>query len=691
MKKLFLTIIGVVAIGIGFNPMITYAFDEPDNCELTKYEDTFHCKKEKLHSYCSTAASLNRILDASDFFLPSDFNLYEKAYCNPAMDSDDEIFETIVTQFAAEDPSWDEDLVMHVLFDMSTTSIEQYLENVYGDKNATDKLPEIVSYAFFKSNNFTLQNQIYRRVKTAYDREKIIYQSKESLKQQFKHKEIWTNGTLTDSPFDLIVDLNLIEIIMFGSGAQWMDDVYSFASDSDDGGWGGEGVAEAEEMPVDDVGTQDPASQEDKPVDDAEAEEEPEDYECIPDEEYEDLFGEGTEDDGVSGSDSEPGEVPEGCGNRTLNTGEECDDGNNEAGDGCSEACRLESGNSLSCRDPDAVTFKQLSSDGDGEDDGSSSGDSDSTGRDDNAGDIPITCPEGSTPVRSDALDREKEVPQSPNYPGPFIGGVLKNFPPSTKPACRQGESEFSVTIGDEVKMKCIPTKLCADPEDFRKFLFGDNYEENATTKKMAEAIEAVICVDFFTYMRPESPYPLNEGCIDCHILAMNDFMEKMLEKNIAPLVNNMVDWGLSSRWGPKFTFDLTTSVQAKLKIPEGRYKDKSPGEEAEAYVKQQVQDNRKVLDTLDEQEKVGATPIMDKPAIEILQERLRRDAEAEEGIYRALKNYQLVTDAEVDQQFHGEVPSLLIQMLESFKRLQDKYVGLSLATEFHQKEKCSF
>ena len=681
MRKLFLTIIGAIVVLIGFNPMMTYAFDEPEDCELTKYRDEFHCKKEKIHSYCSTAASLNRALDMSGDFLPSDFSLYEKAYCNSVIDSDEEIFETIVTQFAAEDPSWDEDLIRHVLFGMNTTSIEQYLENAYGDKNATDELPVIVNYAFFESNDFTRQNQIYRRVKTAYDREKIIYQSKESLKEQFKHKEIWTNGTLSDSPFDLIVDLNLIEIIMFGSGAQWVDDVYSFASD--DGGGGSSGDSGIEDG-GDAVETEH-ATSPNEGEDDVEVEEKPEEYECIPDEEFENLFGKGRAKDALAEGETEPGKIPEGCGNRILDTGEECDDGNNEAGDGCSEACRLESGNSLSCRDPDAVTFKQLSSD-DGEGDEPSFGDSDSAGRGDNGGEIPITCPEGSTAVRSDDLNRARGIPQSPNYPGPFIGGVLKNFPPSTKPACRQGESEFSVTIGDEVKIRCIPTKLCADPEDFRKFLM-DSY---GLPQKDVDPIEAVICVEFFTHMRPESPYPLNEGCIDCHILAMNDLMEDMLEKNIAPLVNNMADWGLSNRWGPKFTFDLTTSVQAKLKIPVGRYKDKSPGEATEEYVKQTIQDNRKTLDTLKEKNKVGATPIMDKPAIEILQKRLDRDSKAEAGIYRALKNYQLVTGAEVDQQFHAEVPSLLNQILESFVRIQGKYVGLSLATEFHQKDKCS-
>jgi cysteine-rich repeat protein len=36
------------------------------------------------------------------------------------------------------------------------------------------------------------------------------------------------------------------------------------------------------------------------------------------------------------------GVIPDGCGNGTLDSAEECDDGNNENGDGCDEACNLE-------------------------------------------------------------------------------------------------------------------------------------------------------------------------------------------------------------------------------------------------------------------------------------------------------------------------------------------------------------
>src|SRR5664279_3119569 len=36
--------------------------------------------------------------------------------------------------------------------------------------------------------------------------------------------------------------------------------------------------------------------------------------------------------------------IPAGCGNGTLDSGEECDDGNNVSGDGCSMTCRQETG-----------------------------------------------------------------------------------------------------------------------------------------------------------------------------------------------------------------------------------------------------------------------------------------------------------------------------------------------------------
>jgi cysteine-rich repeat protein len=39
-----------------------------------------------------------------------------------------------------------------------------------------------------------------------------------------------------------------------------------------------------------------------------------------------------------------PEEEEEGCGNRVIDSGEQCDDGNTESGDGCSSTCQLEEG-----------------------------------------------------------------------------------------------------------------------------------------------------------------------------------------------------------------------------------------------------------------------------------------------------------------------------------------------------------
>jgi len=668
MKKLLLLIIGI-ALGTGLlagRP--AYAQNSAvSDCANTLYSPDFRCQQENTFHYCSPLAQTGYI---------GGYNIYKDAYCNITEEVEDEVIDVLAEQFQPEDPNWDRDQLEFVLYGTFKTSIENFLIDTYGSID-TGKLPAIVREAYFGNKSLTQQNKLYERVKKAYDREKIIHQSKESLKQQFKNNEIWANGSLSDSPFDLIVDLNLIELILFGSKAKWVDDVYSFGSTGDDGGGGGdeeasggegEGEGETEEATID----EETAGEEDPEAFDG--------YECISDEEYEELFGEDQEEGLLVEGEAEPGSIPKNCGNLKLNPGEECDDGNTRAGDGCSESCQLESGTSLSCQDPNAVTFQQLP------DSQTDTGEGSASGEGDEGDEPPITCPEGSTPVSQHVVDQARGVEQPPNYPGPFIGGVLKNFPPSNKPACAQGETEFSVTIGDEVKTRCIPTKLCADPDDFRAFLM----DAFGLPAKAVEPIEAIICVDVFTYQRPESPYPMEAGCVDCHILAMNDVMEKLLENNIAPLVNNMAAWGMSNRWGPSFTFDLVTSVKAKLLTPSPKYEDKSPIEIADEYFKQTAQNAQKRLDPNEEQEKI-ASPIMEISAVDYLQEKIGRDAKAQSQIERSLKNYRMVTDAEVDQEFHNDVPDLLNQILQSFGRLQDKYIGLSLATNFATKPKCEF
>ena len=620
MKK-FLLIIGVVAIGLWFNPTAVHAQDAgPEDCKRTLYENEFICQKEKTYSYCSALAQADQEKD------PSQLTFYNNIYCNITRDTDDEIYEILAEQFVAEDPDFDAEKIKNILLGLSET----------GD----------------------LEEDIYSRVKTAYDNEKIIHQSKASLKQEFKNHEMWANGTLSDSPFDLIVDLNLIEIVLFGSRAQWVDDIYYFPEEEKE---------EAEEVPPEEEAEEIPPEEEAEEIP-PEAEE----YECVPEE------------------IPPQREIPINCGNGELDADEECDDGNNWAGDGCSEICLLEIWASPTCWDIEAVTFKQFSpplvpvSEEEAEEE-----------------EIPITCPPGTTPVK-------KPLPQSPNYPGPFKGGVLKNFLPSKRPDCPAGWSPFEIKIAGVTETadlkRCIPLKFCADPDDFRDFLYTVSMPSfvmmipagtvlppdwrdlpgGHVVRQFIEAIEAVICVEFKKFMRPESPYSLDEGCIDCHISAMNDVMDKMLGKNVAPLQNNMQAWGLSNRWGPNFTFDIVTSVKSLLKRKFTKTTTLTQQEKTNLYMQDLLQE--KQLDPNKEPHPTEAY------AVEIIEREVGKNIEAEEVLYRGLENYRSVGNIEtVSQQTGKALGSLLEQMRQSFSRLQDKYMGLALTLALHEKKECNF
>ena len=71
-----------------------------------------------------------------------------------------------------------------------------------------------------------------------------------------------------------------------------------------------------------------------------------------------------------------------------------------------------------------------------------------------------------------------------------------------------------------------------------------------------AEAIEAIICIEVKEIMRPKSLYEEDEGCVDCHIMAMVDVMDEMLTKNIAVMKNPKQAWALSLD-DVNFTIDL--------------------------------------------------------------------------------------------------------------------------------------
>lgn len=635
LKKILL----IIGILIGFSVTTAYASD----CDSTLYENEFKCQSEFVYSYCTLSEKL--------FRKNAKYNLYESAYCNTARDSDKEIYKAITAQFKAEDPKWDEDSIKFVLTKISTESIEDFLKDKYGNKNATNKLPTIIQNEYLKGS-FDAKHKIYQRVKQAYERQKVIHQSKESLKQQFENREMWANGSLNDSPFDLVVDLNLIEKILFGSRAEWVDpkDVWKWPKKKEDkpktpadnakstSVTGGQGKIDAKTTTT-------------------------HKYVCVPD----DLAG---------------------CGNGVIDGKEECDDGNKKSGDGCNASCEKEKGTSLQCKDNSSVTFKTFSS----KKTTSTKGDKSNN----------INCPPGFKEIKKTITTTEK-VTQSVNYPGPYLGGVLKNFPPSNKTKCPPGSTWSEVSLGGESAGRCFPTQLCAEPDEIRKLLYKglqatmpemplmwENVKKTNPTRKNLEAIEVSICVDVKKIKKPESPYPVDESCVNCDILAMNDIMNKMLEKNVVPRENTMQAWGTSNRWGPTFSFNLNVVASRMKNVifnpKKTVYTEKELTDMRSAQI---MQKQTKKVDQSKESIRPSTTGMLSSMGV-LSRDVDARDAE-KEGYYRSLKNYRIASGPTGDQEVDRELLPLLNALKNSFSFIQGQYRDLATGSTLDEKKQCTF
>lgn len=643
------------------------------DCLNSLYDQEFKCDSAQITSYCDTSSiNLSKV--------PS---FYKDAYCEAQSNDEDDIISILADQFKGEDPTLDEDKIKSILKTGATSNIPQY-----------------------------------NRIKDAFDREKILFESKKNLIQQFKAREMWANAKENDSPFDLILDLNMIDIILFGSQAKWVDDVYHFPKKTESavgqtpaGGAGGGAGAEG---PKAEATGETPAQ--------------PENIECVPEEGEKPPEG---------GPEIPPGEVPVGCGNRTVDAGEECDDGNTQSGDGCGKDCKKEPGNTLACMDPEAITFTKFvpkpASPKPAA--GPSATSPIQPAQAVVAQEIPITCPPGSKPSNL--------PPQSINY-NPILGGAPKEFPPSNKPPCPIGTTEAEVYIspvvgpgpgivaeataaivektGELIESKttekagqdiqrvtqnilkrCVPDSLCAGGEGeakyepVRKLLFGENYKEDPKKMELAASIEAFICVKVKKEMRPESPYPVNESCIDCSIMGMNDTLSKILEKNVAPLENNMQAWGLSNRWGPSFSFNLDVGVQEHVLNPirdldYGKiYRENPPPvEQTNKLAKKITQDATHNADSNQGSAAISAeaaATAQENLALE--EEKLRKE---QEKILQTLKAHRVILEASsVDLRYNNTVKGLLLKWQESFKRIRDLYSAVATTVKFREKAECDF
>jgi cysteine-rich repeat protein len=607
---------------------------------------------------------------------------YQKIYCDIEYkgnkDADQKVIETVAKQH-----DYDERIVQGIL----DKNLCEATKDI-----SVNKLPDCVQTVCTRGQ-FPSQNEKLacwtnlNKVKTSYDREKAMYLNKKSLTFAFESSEMYWNGKLTDGPFDLIVDLNLIEQMLFGSRADWTNDVFKFPKKQDEkGGSSDDGEIdpnnELRDREVD--GTEDEDAQAEDETDESDA---PAD--CVPPDDPRADLG--------SGPGSNVNNLL--CGNGVIDDlmGEACDDGNKESGDGCSQYCQTESaGGSLICQDPEAVTFRNPN-------DGNPSGTGDGDGNNNEDG-----CPAGLVPIKVDTDRQERDddlFEQYPGYPGPSIGGVLKQFPPSNRPICppdsnpvpwiqtsgSQAVSTISVAGNQNYLMKdgepvCIPTEWCVDPDVARDFLIQSiapgtdwrSLDEDNDIRQAIEAIEAVVCVNISKENRPVTPYQKNEGCVDCHIVAMVDALEEALETNVSPLENTMSAFGYSSKFGPKFSFNLSTSVKAKLKIAETNTIEKAVEKAREAAAERR--------EALEVDNPTISSPFLGTQQMEYL---IKQHKERLNQVLEETEIYKTSNAVISDQEISTRITPLIIQMHQSFRNIQDKYVALLNVLELDSKDIC--
>ncbi|GEM_PF-2917644 len=588
------------------------------------------------------------------------FSLYTRAYCGAiATDNDSDVFQAVAAQFDLE----------------NTTLIKKIIN---GEPLKPDELtnPLRARYNLPQQINAFSVTPLIADVLAAYEKEKVIDRMKKNFKQEFASSEQWYNAALSDSPMDLLVDLNLIDVMLFGSQAQWNNDVYHFP-----GSTGGEAPSSPVIPGNGRESNPDPRLRGDDnstgttntpPFNHA--------TDCVPP-------------DSPDAIPPSPGEIPRACGNNVLDRGEQCDDGNRVSGDGCGNTCRLEDVGTILCRDPEAITFRDFKPAPPASGGGTAGGGGSTSASEPAASDSSSECPAGTRPRQGLAHDVQRQgLPQSPHYPGPFVGGVLKNIALTIPPPCPPDESPIQIQYANSTSSTCVPTKWCANPDDVkslmdkvRKAVLGAAWADNTDTKKIGDSIEAIFCVNVTTANRPESPYSLNEGCVDCQIRSMVTTLDKLLQYQIAPMENTRNAFGISNRWGPQFSFDLNLSMPSN---PEIKFNEKVDAlKQADAALNKIEQDRVHGSDPntdINQPDSVRDTSVSNLTA-EFTDFNQKQDEQA----FTALRAYRANTDAAKEQDFSQDLIGLLNAWQQSFSNIQNVFLGLTDTLKFDQLRQC--
>lgn len=281
---------------------------------------------------------------------------------------------------------------------------------------------------------------ILNKLQQAYQNEKLLQQMKQDLQRDFKESEKFWNGSLGtqagEGPFDLIVDLNLIEKMLFGDGAEWLsaDNVFMYSGGDGGDSGGSEDSDDPETEDIEDIEEVEGGPGVDPSGDEIDIEGREEGAtsqpECTPIYPNDPRNSDNSYDGESEGTDADPFE--ELFGNDPL----EEEVGGNQ------------------CIDPEMIIFTEPPNFGSEENDGEDGSSYDGGYEEENeGGEMTEACPPGTRPVIGQYIDGptgdDVDIPQAPEYPGPNIGGTLKKLPESSAPKCGPNESTLKETFED--------------------------------------------------------------------------------------------------------------------------------------------------------------------------------------------------------------------------------------------------